>query len=541
MKKLISLIKACMTSDMNVFKIKQKKGNKKSKLPLPVIISLLMMFYIWSNSNMLFEKMAPLHLQTLAVSLFVVGISFFTIVEGVYKTGSLLFNCKDDQLLLSLPIKRSTVLFVRIFKFYVFEVIFNTIWLLPVMIAYIRWAEVLDWTYYLVSIIMLFFLPVIPIVISCIIGAITSSLSSRFKYKNAAQIIISMAICLGIIYLSMNLEGLYKYIITHSTSINDFITKIYYPAGVYADLIIKFDIVKLLIFIGVNLVIFALGVLLLSKVYFKINSRLKKVTTSRKVKIDNLVIKQNPSMISLIKKELNTFFKTPVFIVNAGFSLVLFILISIVLCIKFNDFLPILTDPVSGFGYSKETIMNNLSLIVFVLVLFTSFTTSITNSVISLEGRNINILKSLPIKTKNILLSKVLGSLVLTIPVLLVGDIILFIRFNINPIECLLLLVLSIILPLLSGFIGIITNLKYPKLDWENQAEVVKQSTSSFIAVMTGMILLVISTLLTFKLIGLIPAVFILLIAIGLFIILDIILYLYLNNKGTKQFNNLTI
>lgn len=541
MKKLISLIKACMTSDMNVFKIKQKKNGKKNNILLPVGISLLIMFYIWSNSNMLFEKMAPLHLQVLLVSMFVVGISFFTVIEGVYKTGALLFNCKDDQLLLSLPIKRSTVLFVRIFKFYIFEVIFNSIWLLPIMIAYIRWADTIDWTYYLVSIIMLFFLPVIPIVISCIVGAITSSLSSRFKYKNAAQIIISMAACLGIIYLSMNLEGLYKYIITHSTSINDFITKIYYPAGVYADLIIKFDIVKLLVFIGINLLIFTLGVLVLSKVYFKINSRLKKVTTSKKVKIDNLVIKKNSSMISLIKKEFNTFFKTPVFIVNAGFSLVLFILISIVLCIKFNDFLPILTDQTSGFGYSKETIMNNLSLLVFILVLFTSFTTSITNSVISLEGRNINILKSLPIKTKDILLSKIFGSLALTIPVLLVGDIILFIRFNINPIECILLLVLSILLPFISSFIGIITNLKYPKLDWENEAEVVKQSTSSFMAVMTGMVLMFVSVFIIMTILGKIDSIIILLIAIVIFGIIDLVLYLYLSKKGTKLFNELNI
>ena len=540
MKKLISLIKACMTSDMNVFKIKQKKSSKKSKISLPIVISLLIMFYIWTSANTLFEKMAPLHLQVLAVSLFVIGISFFTIIEGVYKTGSLLFNCKDDQLLLSLPIKKSTVLFVRIFKFYVFELIFNTIWLLPIMLAYIRWAEVLDWTYYLVSIIMLFFLPVIPIVISCIIGAITSSLSSRFKYKNAAQIIISMAVCAGILFISFNMKFFYNYIITHATSINDLITKIYYPAGVYTSLIIKFDIVKLLIFIGINLLIFVLGVLVLSKFYFKINSRLKKVTTSRKVKIDNLVIKRNSSIISLIKKELNTFFKTPVFIVNAGFSLVLFILISIILCIKFNDFLPLLTDP-NGFNISKETIMNNLSLLVLVLISFTAFTTSITNSVISLEGRNINILKSLPIKTKNILLSKVYSALVLTTPVLILGDIILFIKFKINPIESILLLVLSILIPLVSHFIGLITNLKYPKLEWENTAEVVKQSTSSFMAVMIGMILMFISVFVIMALLGKISSIIVLLLATFIYIILDLILYLYIAKKGSKLFNKLTV
>ena len=540
MKKLISLIKACMTSDMNVFKINQKKNGKKNSAALPIVISLCIMFTIWGNANTLFEKMAPLHLQIIAISLFVVGISLFTVIEGVYKTGSLLFNCKDDQLLLSLPIKRSTVLFIRIFKFYVFELIFNSIWLLPIMLAYIRWAEVLDWTYYLVSIIMLFLLPIIPIVISCIIGAITSSLSSRFKYKNVAQIVISMVFCVGIVYLSMNTNGFYNYIVAHATGINDLITKIYYPAGVYASLITKFDVVKLLIFIGVNLVIFVLGILVLSKFYFKINSRLKKVNTGKKVKFNDLVIKTNSSTTSLVKKELRTFFKTPVFIVNAGFSLVLFILVSIVLCIKFNDFLPIFTDPKS-FDLSKEMIMNNLSLLIFVLILFVSYTTSITNSVISLEGRNINILKSLPIKTKNILMSKIYSSLILTTPVLLVGDILLFIKFRINIIECILLLVLSILIPLVSHFIGLITNLKYPKLDWENSAEVVKQSTSSFIAVMVGMFLMIISIVVVMILLGQISSLLILIFATMLYTIIDISLYTYITTKGVKKFNKLSI
>ena len=540
MKKLMSLIKACMTSDMNVFKINQKKDKKKKGISIPIVISLCIMFTIWGNANTLFEKVAPLHLQTLALSFFVFGISLFTIIEGVYKTGSLLFNCKDDQLLLSLPIKRSTVLFIRIFKFYIFELIFNTIWLLPIMLAYIRWAESINYTYFIVSIIMLFFLPIIPIVISCILGVIVSSISSRFKYKNVTQIVVSMAFCIGIIYFSMNMEGFYNYVVTHATSINDLITKIYYPAGVYAELITKFDIVKLLIFIGINILIFAIAILVLSKFYFKINSRLKKVTTSKKIKIDDIVIKRNNSRVSLIKKELNTFFKTPVFIVNAGFSLVLFILVSIIICIKFDSFIPILTDP-NTLNLSKKIIMNNLSLIVFGLISAAAYTTSITNSVISLEGRNINILKSLPLKTKTILMSKIYSSLILTTPVLLIGDIILFIKFKISIIECLLLLLLSILIPLVSHFIGLIINLKYPKLDWENQAEVVKQSTSSFIAVMLGMVLFITSIVIISGLIGKVASLVILIISVLLYIIIDTVLYLYLINRSVKEFNNLSV
>ena len=164
MKRVYSLLKACMTSDMNIFKIKQKKDNKKSFLP--IVLSIFFMFAIWSNANMIFEKVAPMHLQVVVISIVVLGTSLMTIIEGIYKTGPLLFNCKDDQLLLSLPIKRSTVLFVRLFKFYVFELIFNSLFIIPLIIAYLRWADGVDWTFYLTSFVMLVFLPIIPVVVS---------------------------------------------------------------------------------------------------------------------------------------------------------------------------------------------------------------------------------------------------------------------------------------------------------------------------------------------------------------------------------------
>ena len=44
MKKLYSLIRATMTSDMNIFKIKQKKDNKKSSILLPFALSFIINF-----------------------------------------------------------------------------------------------------------------------------------------------------------------------------------------------------------------------------------------------------------------------------------------------------------------------------------------------------------------------------------------------------------------------------------------------------------------------------------------------------------------
>ena len=542
MKKLYSLIKACMTSDMSLFKIKTKK-NKKSNIFLPLFIALYLMFMIWGSANSLFEKLEPLNLEYVLLSLFIFSISIMTFIEGIYKAGPLIFNCKDDDLLLSLPIKKSTILFVRILKFYVFELLFNSMFLLPIMIAYIRWDQSISWTYFLTCLIMLFMLPIIPIVLSCIVGVITSSLSSRFKYKNMMQIIVSMTFLVGVFYLSFHMDGVFNYIVNHATSMNDFITKIYYPAGVFAKLVVDFNILDLIIFIFINIIIFTLSIFVLSKLYFKINSRLKSVTTSnhKKKSINDFVIKKNSQTKSLIKKELNTFFKIPVFIINAGFALVLFILATIIISVRFDSIIPLLTSEESGLGLTKELITNNLSVFIFALISLTSFMTSITNSVISLEGKNISILKSLPIKVKTILMSKVLAALSITTPVLLIGDIILFIRFKISIIESLLLIILSILIPLVSHFVGIIVNLKYPKFDWESNAEVVKQSTSSFIAVMIGMLLFMISIIIIMNIVGHISALLILSLATMIYLIIDIILYIYLINKGVKNFNHLMI
>ena len=499
------------------------------------------MFMIWGAANTLFEKIASTHIQYILLSILAFSISLLTIMEGIYKAGPLIFNCKDDDLLLSLPIKRRTILFIRIFKFYTFELMYNSLFLLPIMLAYIRWADNINWTYYITSIIMLLFLPIIPIVLSTIIGAITSSLTSRFKYKNAAQIILSMILLIGILMVSYNTESIMKYLIEHASSINDLITKIYYPAGVYAKLLMKFNIKDLIIFIMINIIILVISIYILSKFYFNINSRLKKVTTNKKTKINNLTIKKNNKIISLIKKELNIFFKTPVFIINSGFALVLFLLATIIIIYRFDSIITILTNKETGLGLSLDIVNNNISILILLLITLTSYMTSITNSVISLEGRNINILKSLPIKTKTILMSKIYSCLVITTPVLLIGDIILFIKFKTNIIDIILLLILSILIPLVSHFIGIIVNLKYPKLDAENSSEVVKQSTSSFISVMIGMILAIISITIITKIIGQINSTLLLLIITIIYIIINILLYLYLIKIGTKEYNQLSI
>ena len=537
MKKLMSLIKACMTDNMNLFRLKQKNKSAASKKIFPIFIAIIFLFAMWSYANMVMEPLAGTGNEVLVLTIFILFSVILTVIEGIYKTSSLLFNCKDDNLLLSLPIKKTTVLFIRIFKFYVFELMYNTILVLPAMVVYASNVSV-SWTYYLVSAIALLIIPIVPIVFSCIVGGITSLISTKFKYKNIAQIVFTTIALIGVMFLSFNLKSVLGDLAQNATSINDLITKIYYPAGAYASLATEFNIVTLLIYIGSHLALVVLTIFVLSKIYFKINSRAKSVTIGSSKK--EYKVKTKKPIRALIKKELNRFTTSPVFIINAGFGLVLFILITILTLVKFDSVPEMLAQ--MELNISEEQIREYMPLILFGFICFTSFMTSITCSMISLEGKTFNLLKSLPLKPFTIIFSKVLTAVLVMIPFILIGDILFFIRFGFNIIEMMFILIATFVLPILSETIGILINLKYPKMDAENDTEVVKQSTSTMLSSLLGMLLTGVSII--FVVMGINSGInidLVLEIGVALYTLICGILVFALKRSGAKSFLKINV
>ena len=531
MNKLKSLIKVSLNHDMNIFKINTKKQSKTKQILIPLLLTFYIMFLMGMYSIELTELLMESHLEYITLTLFAASVSLITLIEGVYKSGSLLFNVKDDNLLLSLPIKRSTVLFIRIFKFYVFELLYNSLFIIPSMVIYADYVHP-SWTYYLVSIIALLILPIVPVILSCILGFVISYLSSKFKGKNYIQSIISIMFVFLIIYVSFSSNGFMSNIADKASSLNNKVVGIYYPIGAYISLVRDFDIVNLLLYIFINIGLFAIAIFILGKVYFNINSNIKKVTVKHN-KNNKYEIKTNSRLKAFIKKEVNRFVSTPVFITNAGFGLILFVIICIAGSIEFETIIESFSDSESPLDINN--VINKLPIIMLSILSFTSFMTSITSSMISLEGKTFNLLKSLPIGPTKIVIYKVLASLTI-----LIGDIIVFIRFKFNVISIILLLIASILLPFISELIGIMMNLKYPKMDATNDTEVVKQSMSSFVSTFIGFGLALSSIIILVVLYSMkLSNNLIILLYIIFYGIICLLLYLRLHKTCEDRFNNI--
>ena len=340
---------------------------------------------------------------------------------------------------------------------------------------------------------------------------------------------------MGIFFLSFNLNNFVNEIALRANSINDILTKIYYPVGAYITLINKFDIIVFIKLLLINIIPFILFILLGGKYYFKIISTSNN-NTSKKSKNKKELFKKNTPIKALTIKELKRYFSSPVYMFNTIFGLLLILVITILLCIKGNSIINTLlsNEEVGGINIS-------LPLLYYILVLFSCLMTSVTSSSISLEGKTINITKSLPISEKDILKSKIIYPYIIELPFILVSELLFFIVFKVNIAYILLIFSMSIIIVTLSSIIGIIINLKYPKMNASNDTEVVKQSMSSMISLFINMGIIIISLILGTLLYNKINTYILLIIHILILLFITIILYIILMNRGTKEYKSINV
>ncbi len=477
--RLLSLLKAVLSQDMDMFKYSAgKNASKFKKIILPIFLFIIVSISIGYYAYAIAEILAPLHLTVIMLSMFIAVVTILTFVEGIYKSQGILFEARDNDMLFSLPIKKSTILFVRIFKLILFEYVYNLMFILPAFAVYI-YFEKPGIGFYLISLLMTLLIPIIPTVISCFIGYIVKMVSSKFKAKKIVQTVLSSIVFMGIFFVSFNLNSFMENIASNATNLNEMLTKIYYPIGAYISLINKFDILIFIKLLAINIVPFAVFIMLGQKYYFNIISNFKSSNVSIKNNKKETIKIRKP-IASLAIKEIKRYLSSTVYMFNSSFGLVLALVLTIVLCLKGKE---MLVSLLSSYGMTNAI---SVEMLFYGLILFTGAFTSITSSSISLEGKTINITKTLPVSYKTILNSKILYCFIIELPFFLISELIFVLKFGMSLTYFIQIIALTFILIFISAVIGLLVNLKYPKLNASNDTEVVKQSMSSTISVFIG-------------------------------------------------------
>lgn len=168
------------------------------------------------------------------------------------------------------------------------------------------------------------------------------------------------------------------------------------------------DVTAFLVLLAIGLALFGLVYFIMSKTFmFVVMSK----TTGKHRVYKAKIQKASKQGSSLLKKEFLFFFKTPVYLINAGFGGIVLVLLAIACLFAIpaaGEVVPMLRELSSqpGVEFPFNVLSDLFPIGILLAVILLSGFSAITTPSISVEGKTIWILKSLPIKTYEIFKAK---------------------------------------------------------------------------------------------------------------------------------------
>lgn len=508
-----------------------RDAKEKRKLLLLSIGILVGMFMIAAASfgysfgmALTFEQIGRMDLLLAIMMAAASMVGFFT---TIYKASGVLFGYKDYDLVMSLPIRTSHVVASRVLMLYVMNLFFTLILMLPAGAVYAIKVSP-GAAYYPFFLMTVLFIPLLPIITATLVGAMISWISSRFRASRMIGLILTMVVIIGVMIGSFRIHGDEQALADMSTQLADAIFKLYPLAAMYVDAVCSYQVGSLLLFIVISVLAFILFSTVLGTRYKAIHTGLTTSRTSSKYVMKTL--KTSSPFRALYIKELRRYFSSSLYVLNTGIGMILLLVISIALSFISSESLGQLIEIPQLSDY-----LGRMAPLVVSLFVILSCTTS---SSISLEGNNLWILKSSPVSPKSILLGKVAVNLTITIPITLLSCVMLMISLRMGWIDSLLLLVIPVLYACYSAMLGVIANLKFPKLEWTSEVAVIKQSASVLVSMFVGFI----SILIPLAILSLLSNVNGNLVLLGIgtvMLVVCAVMYKYMATQGERLFQAL--
>lgn len=168
------------------------------------------------------------------------------------------------------------------------------------------------------------------------------------------------------------------------------------------------------------------------------------------------------------------------------------------------------------------------------VVSFMAVTCYISACSISLEGKQLWVLRQLPVSSQTVLRAKILLNLLVLIPLVVLDAVMLSVFLKLDVLGILLMVINPLVYSVFISVMGLYINLKMPNLTWTSEAVVVKRSAASMAASFIGLFAVMLPAvgvffageLMLYASIGI----------ICLVALADVLLYTLLMTNGAKTF-----
>lgn len=475
------------------------KKDKNNKIYIMIVWIILLAYFIFIScafgvgTVQLGMGSTVLPLCFLLTNIVVLIFSFFR--------SNTILKIKDFDMILSLPVKIEDIISSRMAIVYIQSLIATFICMLPTYIIYGASINA-NIMYYALLAISIFFVPILPLIISFLFAFLVSSLATKFRFKKSISLVLNLAFLIlvfgGVYFMNTTSETDLQNVFT---TLSDKISRVYPVANFYSDSISNINILSILLFIILSSVLFWAFLKILKAGFVGLNERLTASTKNKKYNLNKS--KKDSQLMRLTKNEFKRYSNHTTWIINTCFPIILSIGLGILLlAVSPDQMIMSLISSDAIIDVSSADILQVVQLFIVPLMpllvsLFVSVSPTSYAS-ISIEGQSLWIIQSLPINKKVIFNSKILMNIILMLPSTLFVCTAAIISFKLDFLDALITLLLPLIFILFSSISGVYFNFKYSNFDWQNETEIVKRGGAVFATMITSFILCIVMTALLF-------------------------------------------
>ncbi len=399
---------------------------------------------------------------------------------SVFSTFSILYQAKDNELLLSLPIPPRLILTVRLVVVGLWGLLFEALIFVPALISYWRAAaqrDMLQPGAVPLSLLLMLLIAVFILSLSCILGWVVAKISGHIRNKSFVTVLLSLVLFGGYYYLYSQayrfLMKIVDNVATISASLRGAAAPLYWlgRAG-------EGSLPHLLLFALLIAAIFAVVYLVLARSFLKMATTNR--GAARRVYREKPARQLSPAR-ALLGKECRRFLGSATYMINCGLATLLLPLLGVFALLGSGFLRPHLA--------AMPVLSDFIAVIAVALICLLASMNDITAPSVSLEGKNLWLLQSLPVTAWAALKAKLKLHLLLTWPPTLVCAVCLIIALRPAPLAAVMIVALPLVFVLFSAIFGLTVNLRRPNLQWSTEIVPVKQSMGVAIALFGGWLL----------------------------------------------------
>ncbi len=503
MRKFISLLKLQINARYGLsnlfYNIKSDKKALWKSIGMGLVILIAMAEIIGIYTFMmlqLYRGGLGLNAPQVVLTMAAVVSGIIVLIFGIFYILSTVFLAKDTELLTSLPLPQGSVFLSKFVLVLLGEYPFAFFLMIPPVIIY-GIGQNMGVIYYLLAIICTLFIPLVPLVISSLLSLFLMNIVGRSRHRDLITIIGSIILLVGIFlgqnYLISQMPGneqeLLMELLKSSNAMIEFMGRAFPPAiwitkilsGTFNESMI--NLAKLLI---VSLGAFGMVYFIASFIYQRgATAQFETGATTGKTKLS---YKGTSQILTIFKIEWLTILRTPIYAMN---SLVMVFMAPLLMMLPmFGGNLA--NDPDIQFLYQlieKGQSTPLLPLIVAGLITAVVLINPAVSSTFSREGKNIWILKNIPVKPQIQVYGKLLAGYSISFIAAVLSAFMAMLSFRIPFISTVMAVILSAVALVPISAVGIYIDLKRPKLIWNNPQEAIKQNFNVVIAMLLGFVL----------------------------------------------------